>query len=95
MFDARNPRSVLFQLAKIAKHVPALPGATELDAMAGIDALERMCRADNRRQGDLFGHVSVDELLGSCLRAAFGLSDGLTLRYFSHAYELPHATAGR
>jgi uncharacterized circularly permuted ATP-grasp superfamily protein/uncharacterized alpha-E superfamily protein len=95
VFDARNPRSVLFQLAKIAKHVPALPGATALDAMADIDALERMCRADNRRQGDLFGHVSVDELLGSCLRAALGLSDGLTLRYFSHAYELPHATAGR
>jgi len=86
---------VLFQLAKIAKHVPALPGATALDAMADIDALERMCRADNRLQGDLFGHVSVDEMLRSCLRAGLGLSDGLTLRYFSHAYELPHATAGR
>jgi uncharacterized alpha-E superfamily protein len=95
VFDARNPRSVLFQLAKIAKHVPALPGATALDAMADIDALERVCRADNRLQGDLFGHVSVDELLRSCLRAGLGLSDGLTLRYFSHAYELPHATAGR
>ncbi len=94
VFDARNPRSVLFQLGKIAKHVPALPGAV-LDAMADIESLERMCRADNRHQGDLFGHISVDELLGNCLRAAHALSDGLTLRYFSHAYELPHATAGR
>ena len=94
VFDARNPRSVLFQLAKIAKHVPSLPGAA-LDAMADVETLERMCRADNRRQEDLFGHVSVDELLGNCLRAAHRLSDGLTLRYFSHAYELPHATAGR
>ena len=94
VFDARNPRSVLFQLGKIAKHVPALPGAV-LDAMADIETLERMCRADNRRQGDLFGHISVDELLGNCLRAGHALSDGLTLRYFSHAYELPHATAGR
>ena len=63
--------------------------------MADIETLERMCRADNRRQGDLFGHISVDELLGNCLRAGHALSDGLTLRYFSHAYELPHATAGR
>ncbi len=44
LFDAHNPRSVPFQLAKIAKHVPALPGATALDVMADIDALERMCR---------------------------------------------------
>ena len=95
LFDARNPRSVLFQLAKIAKHVPALPGATALDAMADVEALERMCRSDNRHQGDLFGHVSVDELLRTCVGASLGLSDGLTLRYFSHAYELPHATAGR
>jgi uncharacterized alpha-E superfamily protein len=94
VFDARNPRSVLFQLGKIAKHVPTLPGAS-LDAMADVETLERMCREDNRRQGDLFGHISVDELLGKCLRAAYALSDGLTLRYFSHAYELPHATAGR
>ena len=82
VFDARNPRSVLFQLAKIAKHVPALPGATALDAMADIDALERMCRADNRLQGDLFGHVSVDEMLRGCLRAALGLSDGSDAQVF-------------
>jgi uncharacterized alpha-E superfamily protein len=95
VFDARNPRSVLFQLGKIAKHVPALPGATALDAMADIDALERTCRADDRRQGDLFGHISVDDVLAQCRRAGLALSEGLTLRYFSHAYELAHATAGR
>jgi uncharacterized circularly permuted ATP-grasp superfamily protein/uncharacterized alpha-E superfamily protein len=94
VFDARNPRSVLFQLAKIAKHVPALPGAA-LEAMAEVETLERMCRSDNRRQGALFGQVSIDDLLANCLRASFGLSEGLTLRYFSHAYELPHATAAR
>ena len=95
VFDARNPRSVLFQLAKVAKHVPALPGATALDAMADFDALERMCRSDDRRQGELFGHVSVDEVLARSRRASLRLSDALTLRYFSHAYELSHATAGR
>jgi uncharacterized alpha-E superfamily protein len=96
LFDARNPRSVLFQLSKIAKHVPALPGATALDVMSEIDALERICRAADPDQGDLFGRVPVDDLLGKCRRAAVGLSDGLTLRYFSHAYDLPHTTtAGR
>jgi len=94
VFDARNPRSVLFQLAKIAKHVAALPGVA-LDAMADIETLERACRADNARQGELFGHVPIDQLLGDCLRAALKLSDGLSLRYFSHAYELAHATGAR
>ena len=86
LFDARNPRSILFQLAKIVKHVPALPGALSLDVVPEIRALEDACRS---RQWP------VEMLLAACRPAAFRLSDALTLRYFSHAYELQFATSGR
>ena len=77
VFDARNPRSVLFQLAKLAKHVPALPGATALDAMADIDG----ARADVPRRQPAPGRpvrrtCRSTSCSRSCLRAALGLSDG-------------------
>ena len=59
LFDARNPRSALFQLGEDrearAGCCRARPRSTR---WPDIDALERMCRADDRRQGDLFGHVA-------------------------------------
>jgi len=86
LFDGRNPRSIQFQLAKIVKHVSALPGAASLDGVPEIRALDAACHA---RQSP------VDALLARCPPAALGLSDGLTLRYFSHAYEIQYATTGR
>jgi uncharacterized circularly permuted ATP-grasp superfamily protein/uncharacterized alpha-E superfamily protein len=86
VFEARNPRSILFQLAKIVKHVSALPGVASLDALPEVRALESACR----------GHqAGVEALLAPCQRAALELSDALTLRYFNHAYEFQFATAGR
>jgi uncharacterized alpha-E superfamily protein len=86
LFDGRNPRSILFQVAKIVKHVSALPGAESLDGVPEMRALEALCRS---RQS------SVEALIALCQPAALGLSDALTLRYFSHAYELQYATTGR
>ena len=86
LFDGRNPRSVLFQIAKIAKHVPALPDAGSLDIVADIRALEAGCRSMQ---------MSFEEVLDRCRSVAFGLSDALTLKYLSHSYDLPFAITGR
>lgn len=66
LFDPRNPRSGVFQLAKLAKHARLLPGAEASDLTGLVTDIEQ--------------------------RLATRLSDDLTLRYFSHVYELPRAT---
>ena len=86
LFDGRNPRSVMFQIAKIAKHAPALPDAGSLDIVADIRALEAGCRSMQ---------MSFEEVLDRCRSVAFGLSDALTLKYLSHSYDLPFAVTGR
>jgi uncharacterized alpha-E superfamily protein len=86
LFDPRNPRSILFQIAKIVKHVSALPGVASLDGLPAVQALESACRGR---------HADVETLLAECQPAALRLSDALTLRYFNHAYEFQYATTGR
>jgi uncharacterized circularly permuted ATP-grasp superfamily protein/uncharacterized alpha-E superfamily protein len=86
LFDGKNPRSVLFQLGKLAKHVPSLPDATSIDAVAEVGALEAGCRSTQ---------MSFEDMLERCRRVALDLSDALTLKYFSHAYELLFSTTGR
>jgi uncharacterized circularly permuted ATP-grasp superfamily protein/uncharacterized alpha-E superfamily protein len=86
LFDARNPRSVLFQLGKLAKHVPALPDASSIDVVAEVRALEAGCRSMQ---------MPFEEAIERCQRVAIDLSDALTLKYFSHAYELLFSTTGR
>jgi uncharacterized alpha-E superfamily protein len=86
LFDARSPRSVLFQLGKLAKHVPALPDASSIDVVAEVRALEAGCRSMQ---------MPFEEAIERCQRVAIDLSDALTLKYFSHAYELLFSTTGR
>jgi uncharacterized circularly permuted ATP-grasp superfamily protein/uncharacterized alpha-E superfamily protein len=86
LFDARNPRSVLFQLGKLAKHVPALPDATSIEVVAEVRALEAGCRSMQ---------MPFEEAIERCQRVTIDLSDALTLKYFSHAYELLFSTTGR
>ena len=85
LFDGRNPRSVLFQITKIAKHVPALPNAGALDIVTDIRELEAGCRSMQ---------MSFEEVLERCRGVAIGLSDALTLKYLSHSYDL-FAVTGR
>lgn len=94
LFDARNPRSAVFQLGKLSKHVPLLP-AGDLDALVStLDHLAAV-RTTEPTSGELFprGDVLADFLERS-EQAALQLSDALTLRYFSHVYTAPHATLG-
>jgi uncharacterized alpha-E superfamily protein len=96
LFDRYNPRSVSFQVGKVAAHVPQLPGADSLDILPDLAALERACHDIDSPQADLFGGLPrLETLLGDCERLAMRLSDALTARYFSHAYELQHVTTGR
>jgi len=77
--------------------VPLLPGSQALPIVAELSRLEHECRTMDPKQRDLFaGPTSMESLLSDCREVALHVSDALTSRYFSHAYELPHATrAGR
>ena len=86
LFDRRNPRSAAFQIAKLAKHVPLLPGGD-------LEDLERTTRPDliDARGADrTLGHRRLSG--GSRTARACRCPICLTLRYFSHAYEPAHAT---
>jgi uncharacterized circularly permuted ATP-grasp superfamily protein/uncharacterized alpha-E superfamily protein len=94
LFDPRNPRSAVFQLAKLSKHVPLLPAAASLGAL--VPALERLARTRTTESsdGELFPREdALADFLVQAEEAALQLSDALTLRYFSHVYEPAHATS--
>jgi uncharacterized alpha-E superfamily protein len=94
LFDSQNPRSAVFQLGKLAKHVPLLPAAAHLGDL--VPELERLARArpPGPATGELFPHdASLADFLVQSEEAASQLSDALTLRYFSHVYEPAHATS--
>jgi uncharacterized circularly permuted ATP-grasp superfamily protein/uncharacterized alpha-E superfamily protein len=81
LFDRRNPRSAAFQLSKLAKHVPQLPGG-DLEPVS-----VRLAQAAAVRESP-----AILEHLASVEQVAVQISDQLTLRYFSHVYEPAHAT---
>jgi uncharacterized circularly permuted ATP-grasp superfamily protein/uncharacterized alpha-E superfamily protein len=85
LFDRRNPRSAAFQLTKLAKHVPLLPGG-DLEN-PGAELSELASRSANPAEPS-----AIDNYLKDAEHAALNLSERLTLRYFSHVYEPTHAT---
>jgi uncharacterized alpha-E superfamily protein len=92
LFDGRNPRSAAFQLGKLAKHVPLLPGGDLGDLGARLERLSETSTADLDTL-QLFPRAdTIGEFLTECEGAALQLSDALTLRYFTHVYEPAHAT---
>ena len=97
LLDPHNPRSQAFQLAKLAKHVRGLPGLppNELaDLLHDIERLLAMAApAPGRDQGELFSRPALlDDMVARGQQIASRMSDAVSLRYFSHAYELPRAT---
>ena len=89
ILDAQNPRSIAFQTHRIARGVPQLPGSDALEIVSELTRLERLALALGQPQGDLFGsEISLESFLDDCQRVALQLSDALTSRYFSHAYDL-------
>ena len=92
LFDPKNPRSAVFQISKLAKHVPLLP---DPDLAAALPALQRLsdARLGEPVSGDLFPSADVlQEFLQASEQVALQLSNALTLRFFSHVYEPSRAT---
>ncbi len=94
VFDRHNPRSAVFQLAKLAKHVRLLPDARFDDILLALDRACAASSAPTGAQQELFDRdVNVEGFLAHCESLALLLSDALSLRYFSHVYEPTRATA--
>ena len=92
-----GPRSIRFQLAKLAKHVRLLPEAGLIDVLADVEQLLDDCRSDAETdQGELFGRGerSLETLLTGCQNVSMRLGSALSLRYFSHVDDVPRATVG-
>lgn len=83
--DPHNPRSGVFQLAKLAKHVRLLPGADDGELIGLVEDIDALVAAAAHDRG-------VAGLLARCQQIAARLSDAVTLRYFSHVYDLPRVT---
>jgi uncharacterized alpha-E superfamily protein len=97
LVDERNPRSAVFQLAKLAKHVRLLPDGGLTDVLADVERLLHNCRADlDADQADLFGYgdARLEARLAGCQHVSVRLASALTLRYFSHVDDVPRATVG-
>ena len=92
LFDPRNPRSAVFQISKLAKHVPLLPDPDLATALPALKRLAEM-RIGEPVSGDLFPRAdALRAFLQDSEQVAMQLSDGLTLRFFSHVYEPARST---
>jgi uncharacterized alpha-E superfamily protein len=90
LFDPANPRSAVFQLAKLSKHVSLLPDAVP-DAIVSILEQLSVRRTGLPTTGELSPPAaSLASFIESSEDIARQASDALTLRYFSHAYEASH-----
>jgi uncharacterized circularly permuted ATP-grasp superfamily protein/uncharacterized alpha-E superfamily protein len=94
LFDRTNPRSAAFQLAKLANQVRLLPEAGLSELVARIDSASAACReAQDPGSQTLTRPALLQDFLRESQDLAAGLSDALTLRYFSHVSEPVQATA--
>jgi uncharacterized alpha-E superfamily protein len=93
--DPHNPRSGAFQLGKLAKHLALLPGA-DVELTALVSDIEQLLAAQARvelAQGELFDdRPGVHASIAAASRLAGRVSDALTLRFFSHVYDLARPT---
>jgi uncharacterized alpha-E superfamily protein len=97
--DETNPRSVIYQMEAILKHIEALPGSSdgmrspqELTALSVLTQLkltdvERVCAPD--AEGE---RPELDALLLDLATRIPALSESLSDRYLSHATVLRHLT---
>jgi uncharacterized circularly permuted ATP-grasp superfamily protein/uncharacterized alpha-E superfamily protein len=93
LLDERNPRSAMFQVARLDKHVRLLPDANLVDVLHEIDRVRRAARP--ARSTPLFDPAPAESLPRACEQLALTLSDALTLRYFSHVYDRPQSVEAR
>ena len=101
LFDRQNPRSAAFQLLKLAKHVRLLPDADLHDLLSALEHACEVHSASHSSSSSVACHRvsssprpnTVADFLRDAESLALRSSDAITLRYFSHVYESPHATA--
>jgi uncharacterized alpha-E superfamily protein len=87
LFDRKNPRSAAFQLDKLGKQTRLLDEADFEELAARFEAAAESCRGAEGQGRLLSDPAALQAFLGSAERLGRGLSDALTLRYFSHVYE--------
>jgi len=92
LLDDKNPRSVLFQIEQLAKHLERLPKEREDAAGSGKAILQkcltRLRQADTRELASLKGdfHASkLGEIIQQTLRDLPKLSDAIAASYFAHS----------
>jgi uncharacterized circularly permuted ATP-grasp superfamily protein/uncharacterized alpha-E superfamily protein len=92
LLDDKNPRSVLFQIAQLAKHFEHLPREREAAAGSGInilrDCLERLHRLDARELASARAtqtESTVSRVIEGTLRDLPRLSDAIAACYFAHS----------
>lgn len=93
LFDPTNPRSAVFQLAKLSKQIAGLP---EGDLGGLVWTLDRLSlrRTGTSMTAELFPeNDSLMTFIEASEEIARQVSDTLTLRYFSHAYEASYTLA--
>lgn len=83
VFDAANPRSVMFQVYGLHDTLQKLAAATDYPDAGRFTALLEALRALAPTAVDP-ADPALAHLLGELRGAAFELNDGLTARYFSH-----------
>jgi uncharacterized circularly permuted ATP-grasp superfamily protein/uncharacterized alpha-E superfamily protein len=90
LFDRHNPRSLAYQLGKLAKHARLLPASGLAELIREIGVVRASCHTLAAHGSD---PAALHDLLRACEELALRLSDAITLRYFSHVYEPARATA--
>ncbi|WP_428241734.1 circularly permuted type 2 ATP-grasp protein [Gynuella sp.] len=90
LFDASNPRSILYQLNKISKHLKQLPvqggrlGAHDKLILEATTAVQ-LCDIRTMAQEDNNGvRTLLDQLMARIQRLLAATSDALSDRYFDH-----------
>jgi len=84
-----NPRAASFQLARLAKHARDLPGGGLPDHAAALTRAAAAWERADAGQRQLFAERdSLEQRLAESEALALALSNAITLRYFSHVYEL-------
>ena len=88
VLDRQNPRAVAFQIHRMGRGVPQLPGSGALEIVAELERLERLVQTMDQQDRALFGTPTLDSFFDECQTVTLQLSDALTSRYFSHAYDM-------
>ncbi|MGE0702051.1 MAG: circularly permuted type 2 ATP-grasp protein, partial [Hyphomicrobiaceae bacterium] len=98
VMDETNPRSVAYQIARLSRHLEALPQQTEGNALTrerrivlALQTAIRLADVAELAKADQTGtRVALRQLLGEALKGLPDLSDAISRRYFRLVDDEPH-----